>query len=430
MRKAKLGILLLIVLGFAATPSVIVRAQNFGGAFHPKRIVLERKLPPVGHIDGSTFTVNVTAPGIPADIAMTLKSTIESIIVSNDPRLRTVGPTEHPDAIINCQIASYTQPPPKITTHQGFSFGKKPAPNQQMSQVTGMMAANFNAQDVRGGRSIAANMVTAKYDQEFTVQPPANPNAKPSLTSILGSRIPKMPETSQTTGASPGSKPSDEPDQPPTPVELKNWLIQSAAMDIASLLVNTSEQVSVNLAVGPGLDDANRLMDQKLWTRALEQLESMTPFPQPDADAYRIYELGVVNEALGYKAEDFTSARKYLQEASIDYGKAIDAKPSEKYFLQPQTRIDTALAHYKTLGDRAASVQVASAPKAPAADALTNADVIAMVAAKLDQANILDTIKTSSAVNFDLTAKGQIDLAKGSVNGAIIAAMKAKARGQ
>jgi hypothetical protein len=433
MRKAKLGILPFMVLGFAAIPSLLARAQSFGGAFHAKKIVLERKLPPVGHINGSTFTVNVTAPGIPPDIAVTLKSTIESIIVSNDTRLRTAGPTEHPDAIVNCQITSYTQPPPKVTTQQGFSFGKKPAANQQMSQVTGMMAANFNAQDVKGGRSIAANTVTAKYDQEFVVQPPANPNAKPSLTSILGSHIPSMPQATQITGASPGSKPSDQPDQPPTPVELKNWLIQSAAMDIASLLVNTTEQVTANLAVGPGLDDANRLMDQKLWTRALEQLESMTPFPQPDADAYRIYEIGVVNEALGYKSEDFTSARKYLQEASIDYGKAIDAKPDEKNFLPPQTRIDTALAHYKTLGDQAASVQIASAaaaPKAPAADALTNADVIAMVGAKLDQANIIDTIKTSSAVNFDLTAKGQIELAKGGVNGTIIAAMKAKARGQ
>ena len=69
-------------------------------------------------------------------------------------------------------------------------------------------------------------------------------------------------------------------------------------------------------------------------------------------------------------------------------------------------------------------------PAAPAADALTNADVISMVAAKLDEANILDTIQHSSAVKFDLSAKGQIDLAKGNVNGRIIAAMKQKARGQ
>jgi len=48
---------------------------------------------------------------------------------------------------------------------------------------------------------------------------------------------------------------------------------------------------------------------------------------------------------------------------------------------------------------------------------------------KLDQANIIDTIQHSTA-KFDLSAKGQVDLAKAGVNGQIIAAMKAKARGQ
>jgi hypothetical protein len=174
-------------------------------------------------------------------------------------------------------------------------------------------------------------------------------------------------------------------------------------------------------------------MDQKLWTRALENLDTMTPLAQPEDDAYRLYDLGVANEALGYQAEDVTMARKYLQEAAIDYGKAIDSKPAEKYFLQPQTRIDTALVHYKTLGEQAkASAAAASSPAAAAAaaDTLSNADVISMVAAKLDEANILDTIKHAGAVNFDLSAHGQIDLAKGNVNGRIITAMKEKARGQ
>jgi hypothetical protein len=409
-----------------------MHAQGFGGAFQSKKIVLVRKLPPTGHIDGSSITVNVTGVGIPGDVSAILKSTIESMLVANDPRLRTVSPPERPEAVINCQITTYNQPPPQITQQQGFSFGKKPAPMQQMTHVTGLMAANFNAQDVRGNRSIAANTVTAKFDQEFAVPPPAAAtanNKQPSLTSIITSHIPKVPAPNQ---GSQGSRPSDDPDKPPSAIDLKNWLIQSTALDIVSLLVNTSEQVQVNLATGGGLDEADKLMDQKLWTRALEQLETMTPFGQPEQDAYRLYDIGVANEALGYQAEDVTKARKYLQEASIDYGKAIDAKPSEKNFLQPQTRIDTALAHYKTLGDRmAANTQRAAvAASAPAADALTNADVISMVGAKLDEANIIDTIKTSAAVNFDLSAKGQIDLAKASVNGRIIAAMKLKARGQ
>jgi len=53
-----------------------------------------------------------------------------------------------------------------------------------------------------------------------------------------------------------------------------------------------------------------------------------------------------------------------------------------------------------------------------------------MVGAKLDEANIIDTIQHAPAVKFDVTARGQIDLAKANVNGRIIAAMKQRARAQ
>jgi len=42
---------------------------------------------------------------------------------------------------------------------------------------------------------------------------------------------------------------------------------------------------------------------------------------------------------------------KYLSQASINYGKAIDNNPAEKYFREPQKRIETALAHYEKLED-------------------------------------------------------------------------------
>jgi hypothetical protein len=416
MFKARFGTLLVLLLEVSTFHGVPAHAQSFGSAFQHKKIVLVRKLPPTGHIDGSSFMVKVSGTGIPGDVVPALQATIESLIISNDSRLHSV--TDHPDALITCQVTTYSQQQ-QNETQAGVSFGKKPAPSQTFTHVQGLMTVTFNAQDIRSSKSIAAGPVTAKFDQMYPV-PSAQPAKANSISGMAGilSHLPTKP--------APGG---EEADKPPTPVELRDMLVKNTSYQIASHLVNTSEQVPVNLAVGGGLDDADKLMEQTLWTRALEGLETMTPFPQPGADAYRLYDLGVVNEALGYQAEDVTQARKYLQEASIDYGKAIDAKPEEKNFLQPQTRIDTALAHYKTLGDEAvASQQKASAP--PAADVLTNADVIAMVAARLDQGNIIDTIKTSSAVNFDLSAKGQIDLAKGNVNGQIIAAMKQKARGR
>jgi hypothetical protein len=421
MCKARLGILLAFLLGVVATPGVTVRAQNFGGAFQHKKIMLVRKLPPTGHIDGSSFKVQVS--GGPGDVDQALQSTIESLIISNDSRLHTVmSPTDKPDAMITCQVTSYSQQS-ATETQAGVTLGKMTVPSQSFIHEKGLMTVTFNAQDLRASKSIAANTVTGKFDQQYPIQSaaPSKVNSVAGMAGILSHIQPKP--------AAGGDEASAN--KPPTPIELRDMLVKNISYQIVSHLVNTSEQVPVDLAVGGGLDDADKLMDQKLWTRALENLETMTPFGQPAQDAYRLYNLGVVNEALGYQAEDVPRARKYLQEASIDYGKAIDAKPDEKNFLQPQTRIDTALAYYKTLGDQAAaSAQVASAAKTPAADVLTNADVIAMVAAKLDQGNIIDTIKTSSAVNFDLSAHGQIDLAKGNVNSVIITTMKQKARGQ
>jgi hypothetical protein len=212
--------------------------------------------------------------------------------------------------------------------------------------------------------------------------------------------------------------------------------------------VNTTEQVEVNLARGGGLDEPVKLGESKLWTRALESLETMQPFGTPEEDAYRLYDIGVANEALAYSSEDVNKARTYLQEAAINYGKAIDAKPTEKYFLEPQNRIDTALAHYKVLSDepkmasgdppppahssgqeRAAASSHESSGGSASADALTNDQIIEMVSARMDEANVLDTIHHAPAVHFDLSVQGQIYLTQHGVNGRVLSAMKARARG-
>jgi len=123
------------------------------------------------------------------------------------------------------------------------------------------------------------------------------------------------------------------------------------------------------------------------------------------------YDIGVANEALAYSSEDVNKARTYLQQAAINYGKAIDAKPTEKYFLEPQNRIDTALAHYKALSDdaksshtetathaspatsAASSAAASGTPAGSPSDALTNDQVIEMVSAHMDEANIIDNIQ-------------------------------------
>jgi hypothetical protein len=429
--KILMGSLLCLL---AWSPALPARAQNFGSSVARKKLVLQRKLPPTGHIDGTTIKVVATAKGFQADIAPDLASTLEALLIRNDSRLRSEE--EHPDTLINCTVTTYAQPPAQTTMQPGMQIGKTPAKATPMVRVTGILTVSFQAKDARNSKSLAADTVTAKFDQEYNSTGAQQPGFAASFKH-LGDQI---------------TKGKQEEDKPPTAAELHNRLIQDAAQQIASHLVTTTEHVDVLLAKGGALDEANKLAEEKLWTRALEQLETMTPFPQKEEDAYRLYNIGVMNEALAYDAEDVKKARTYLQEASIDYGKAIDAKPTEKYFLQPQTRIDTALAHYKTIGDQAAakappvkaeitepaslapakSVATPSAKpattSAPPADALTNDQVIAMVQAKLDQANIVDNIRHASAVNFDLTVAGQVNLSKNGVNGQILMAMKQRAR--
>ena len=95
----------------------------------------------------------------------------------------------------------------------------------------------------------------------------------------------------------------------------------------------------------------------------------MEPFPQKPDEAYRLYNLGVAYEARGYTSAsegDPKAAKKFFEEAAINYGKAIDDKPEEKYFFEPQNRIETALAHYKKL-ESIAAAEIAPAPAPPAA---------------------------------------------------------------
>jgi hypothetical protein len=162
-----------------------------------------------------------------------------------------------------------------------------------------------------------------------------------------------------------------------------------------------------------------------LWQRALETFETATPFPKPEEDAYRLYNVGVAYEALAYAATDEKMTMKYLDQAAINYGKAIDAKPAEKYFVEPQKRIETAIAHYKELEQEQARVAQDAANPAP--KALTNAQVIAMVKSGVDDATIIQAIRGANLVDFDLSAAGQHTLTSSGVSVRVLTAMKTQA---
>jgi hypothetical protein len=419
-RTKRIQIFACLSIGLLAATEA--EAQSFGAA--KDKVTLVRKLPADVHLTGVTLKVKVTGHDDQSDLVHDLQALLETELLKDDPRLRVDGSS--PATIVNCQITAYSHPQPTVTTRPSLTVGKNPTKNQSFTRVTGQLGVAFQARS-SSGQMLVSDNVQAKYDKEFDSAGNTASNGIKGTVTSTWSRI--------RGGA------SSEDLNPPTDSELRGRLMLDAVRQIAEHIVNTNESVEVYLAREKGgMDEGDKLAEAGLWQRALESFETATPLAKTQDDAYRLYNIGVAYEALAYAAEDKKSAMKFLDEAAIDYGKAIDQKPAEKYFLEPQKRIETAIAHYRTLGEQknqkpmpASAAKKASGAsgvdgnRATAAKALTNPQIIAMVKAAMEDDTVATTIRSAKAVNFDLSAAGQHDLTSNGVSAKVLAAMKARA---
>lgn len=430
-----------IVTALTAAAAMPLLGQGFGMA--KTKVTLQRKLPALMQLPGDTIRVRVTARGDQADLARDLQALLETELLQDDPQLRE---EEHDPAVtITCQITNFAHPQPTVTQRPNLLATKGQAKNQTFTRVTGALSVSFQAK-TRGGATVGSDNVTVNYDQEFDS---AGNNASHGIMGSMESSWHRIK----------GGSSDSQDDQPPTDAELRSHLLTMAVHRMAEQIVNTNESIDVYLAKNKGaLDDGDKQAEAGLWERALETFETAAPLSKHDDDAYRLYNIGVANEALGYQTKDMKTAMKFLDEAAIDYGKAIDAKPGEKYFLIPQKRIETALTHYHKLeAERSAPVVADNAPAPPpphpsahtarAADvshhaaaatprrgtihsrdlpvrALTNAQVIAMVKAGVADDTVTETVRNAKVVDFDLSFAGRRRLEESGVSPAVLSAMK------
>jgi tetratricopeptide (TPR) repeat protein len=409
-------------LSFALLAAAPVHAQAFGLA--KDKVILVRKLPAAVHLAGATIKVKVTGHDDQSDLIHDLQALLETELLKDDPNLRV--DQNSASTIVTCQITAYAHPQPTVTARPPLIAGKGAGKNQSYTRVTGDLSVSFQAKS-SSGKMLSSDNVRAKYDKEFDS---AGNNASGGIKGTVTSTWNRM-----TGGA------SSEDLNPPTDSELRGHLMLDAVRQIAEHIVTTKESIEVYLAKQKGgMDEGDKLAQSGLWQRALESFETATPLPKPQDDAYRLYNAGVAYEALAYAAEDEQAAMKFLDEAAIDYGKAIDQKPTEKYFLDPQKRIETAIAHYKMLDEQKhQKFAPASTPRSKAgvasadgsvgttARALTNSQVEAMVKAGMADDTVASTIRSAKAVNFDLSPAGQQELTGSGVNATVLAAMKTRA---
>jgi hypothetical protein len=316
-------------IGLLATTAA--GAQSFGAA--KERVTLMRKLPALVPLTGTTIKVKVTGHANQSDLASDLQSLLETELLKDNPRLRVED--NKPSVVITCQITEYSHPQPTVTTRPSLALSKSVEKSQTFTRVTGAISVSFQGRSSAGAMLVSDN-VAAKYDEEFDS---SGNSASQGLKGTVTNTWKRL-----------SGEASSEELNPPTEAELRSRLLVDAVQQIAEHMVNTEEAVDAFLARQKGaLDEGDKLAEAGLWQRALETFETAPPFAKPEEDAYRLYDIGVAYEALAYQAEDEQSAMKFLDEAAINYGKAIDAKPSERYFLEPQRRIETAIAHYKRL---------------------------------------------------------------------------------
>ena len=318
-------------------------AQGFSA--NKKTITLHRKLPAVVRLPGTAIDIRpVVRNQANGDLVQALSDMLLVTLQKNDTRLHV--DKNSPDVVIAYSIITYQTPPLTTYNRQETQYQNKRLVQVpvQYYKATGELTIAYQAADAHR-KILDAGPITTKYSQDF--QAGTNQAAGGSGTESVGSFASKINPFGF------GKKKTEENTGPPNPVQLRQKLLDGVVSQLAARLVNTEETVDVMLAQGKPFDDANKLAEKGQWTRYLEALETMTPLPNPADDAYRLYNIGVANEALAYQAEDKASIQKFLGEAAIKYGKAIDAKPSEKYFVDPQTRIETAVAHYKKLSEGA-----------------------------------------------------------------------------
>jgi hypothetical protein len=324
-------------------------AQEFGR--FKKTITLQRKLPAVVQLPGDRFAVTVTSSDAKNQpVTFKFKTIVETQIAKYDPKLM-LDPKK-PDTDISLTILNMDVPQPAPITASSanpFSgFGSKKKSNQPAKvigyQYTGRVEIAYQAKTPSGGFVDADDIKTSYSEQSNTQGAKMNQGmdgVKSSIRNWGGFRHNSDDNNNSS---------SDASSQGPKTVEdVQQILMTKLTALIATRLVNTNETVEIDLARGGPLDDALKYADVKQWSKMAEALDTMTPLSHAHEDAYRLYDLGVAYEALAYSAETPTAAKRNLEEAAADYGKAADMNPEEKGFLEPQNRIEIALEHYKKL---------------------------------------------------------------------------------
>jgi hypothetical protein len=152
--------------------------------------------------------------------------------------------------------------------------------------------------------------------------------------------------------------------------QLSNALSETALKSIAARLIPAPEDVAVVLSKIKS-DNGCKLAKAGDWQGAQSFFEGLAPASNQKDEAYRVYNIGVSEEALAYQTGakgDFQSSVDHLHRAAERLASALGRNAGEKVFVAAQARIEMSLGYYTALLKHKKDNEsiAASSPRAPA----------------------------------------------------------------
>ena len=349
-----------LITGILSAHAVLWGDPGFG-SLRKKKINLPVRQPAVIRL-ANTSIAFAGSPSSPAyaRVQENLLTTLGTEMLANEPTLVKKTTPAEAEWVLGLRVTGFSVTQPQERADTAGTNGAA------YTRWTGSIRAAYQVLD-HAGRSHDAGNVEYNYDKE----------------NVSGAKIGKV---SLSRVPIPGRKKSAADREPHTIEDLQEIMVDQVAQQIAEKLGNTKKTVEVEVAVGD--DHLNRvadLMESRLWSRALDELDKTPEFPKPASEAYRQYDLGLAHEAMAYDAKVFKDQETDLFAAQEYYDKALELNRKEKYFVLAVARIKDSLGRYKAFegmqkeeakqqAQRAAAPAAvpAAAPAAPPAVAAQN----------------------------------------------------------
>jgi hypothetical protein len=338
--SARVAISLGVLLLAASVPPTLP-GQGFGGTMgmgSPKTVGIKRRLPAAVNLNQKRITVEA-ASALPAqsDLVLVLKTKLTTMIQGDS---RFIVDNRNPETILRLTVTNSYIDEKKYAVGTGTSA-------QNCVAFVGKVEVSYQAID-------ASNQ--APLDSE---------NLKASVSADSGASTPGLKGMLHLGG----SRGACGTEAKSSMHEAQDALVDGIVAQMGQRAAPTDEIITVKLP-GRKLDSLTRLALAQRWATLEEEADKMEKLPKPEDDAYRVYLIALAKEAQAYdlarefaqreegKRNDITEAQAdaefqkaqhLLDDARKLYKDAIQAKPGEKEFQEPDARMERAISVYATI---------------------------------------------------------------------------------